>query len=100
MRKALRTLLSIVAVIAVAPAALAQQVSFPSVVKIVVPFAPGASTDVIARAIAVQLGPRIGTNVIVENKAGASGFIGTSQVAKGPRDGSQLLFTSVSTITA
>ncbi len=84
-------------------AASAQQqgpVPIPPLIKLIVPFAAGASTDVIARAIAMQLGPRLGTNVIVENRAGASGMIGTGIVAKGPRDGSQLLFTSVSTISA
>lgn len=64
-----------------------------------VPFAPGASTDVIARLVAHQLGPRLGTNVIVENRAGGSGMIGGNFVAKGPKDGSTLLFTSVSMVS-
>ncbi|GAA4353653.1 tripartite tricarboxylate transporter substrate binding protein [Variovorax defluvii] len=71
----------------------------PPLIKIIVPFAPGASTDVIARLVASQLGPRLQTNVIVENRAGGSGMIGGSVVAKGPKDGSTLLFTSVSMVS-
>jgi len=68
-------------------------------VRLVVPFSAGAGTDVLARAVAAQLGPRLGTNVIVENRVGASGLIGSSALAKAPRDGSTLLFTSSSLIT-
>jgi len=81
-------------------AALAQQVQLPPLIKIVVPFAAGASTDLTARAVAVQLGRRLGINVIVENRAGGSTFIGAGAVAKSPKDGSMLLYTSVSTVTA
>jgi len=78
----------------------AQQVSIPPMMRIIVPFSPGASTDIIARAIASQLSTRLGNSVIVENKPGGSTFIGASAVAKGPQDGSWLLFTSISTLTA
>ena len=77
----------------------ATQPDVPPLVRIIVPFSPGASTDVIARLIASQLGPRLNTNVIVENRPGASGMIGSNFVAKGPKDGSTLLFTSISTIS-
>jgi len=104
MRTNRRTLLSGLAALALAlplasPVA-AQTAAIPSMIRIIVPFAPGASTDVIAREIAAQLGPRLGVSVIVENRAGASGFIGASAVAKGPKDGSMLLFTSNSMISA
>ena len=56
---------------------------------------PRASNDVIARAIAVPLGARLGIPVVVENKAGAAGVIGSDSVAKSPRDGSVLLLTFV-----
>ena len=80
-------------------AAMAQQPPVPPVIKLVVPFAPGASTDVIARALAARLGQRLGNNVIVENRAGANGLIGTSAVIKGPTDGSQLVVISSSLLT-
>jgi tripartite-type tricarboxylate transporter receptor subunit TctC len=74
----------------------AQEVPLPSVIKFIVPVAPGAGTDLAARAIAQQLGPRLGKTVIVENKAGASTIIGVQAVMSGPHDGSTLLFTSSS----
>ena len=99
MLNSFRALISIVAVL-FAASATAQQPAMPPLIKVIVPFSPGASTDVIARTLATQLGAKLGTTVIVENRPGASGFIGASAVAKGPRDGSVLLFTSVSMISA
>ena len=72
----------------------------PKTIKIVVPFSPGGSNDVIARAIAGPLAKRLDIPVIVENKAGAAGVIGADFVAKSPRDGSVLLLTSSSFLTA
>jgi tripartite-type tricarboxylate transporter receptor subunit TctC len=71
----------------------------PPLVRLVVPFPPGGSNDVIARAMAPQLAKRLATNVIVENKAGAAGVIGSEAVAKAPRDGSHLLLTSSTFLT-
>ena len=65
----------------------------PALMRIVVPFPPGGSNDVIARAMAPQLAKRLGTNVIVENKGGAAGVIGSDAVAKAAPDGSYLLLT-------
>lgn len=78
---------------------MAQPAAVPAMIKLVVPFAPGASTDVIARALAARLGARLGTNVIVENRPGANGIIGTSSVIRGPHDGSQLVVASSSLLT-
>jgi len=78
----------------------AQQAAVPRLVKIVVPFSAGASNDAIARAIAVPLARRLHTTVIVENKAGAAGVIGADAVAKSPADGSVLLLTSSTFLTA
>jgi tripartite-type tricarboxylate transporter receptor subunit TctC len=100
MLKSLASLVAVLATFAVAPTAVAQQANFPSTMRLVVPFAAGAGTDVLARAVAAQLGPRLGTVVIVDNRAGAAGVIGSASVAKGPRDGSTLLFTSSSLTTA
>ena len=71
----------------------------PALMRIVVPFPPGGSNDVIARAMAPQLAKRLGTNVIVENKGGAAGVIGSDAVAKAPPDGSHLLLTSSTFLT-
>jgi len=69
-------------------------------VRIIVPYAPGGGIDAFARAIAEGLSPKWGQSVIVENKPGASTFLGTTQVAKAPPDGHTLLLTSESTITS
>ncbi|TMG98322.1 MAG: transporter substrate-binding domain-containing protein [Betaproteobacteria bacterium] len=76
------------------------QATLPKMIKIVVPFSPGASNDVIARAIAAPLSKRLDIPVIVENKAGAAGVIGADAVAKSPHDGSVLLLTSSTFLTA
>ena len=76
------------------------QVAMPRGIRIVVPFSPGGSNDVIARAIAAPLSKRLDIPVIVENKAGAAGVIGADYVAKSPHDGSVLLLTSSSFLTA
>ena len=99
MRGLLAAALSAVALTAGVPIALAQT-AIPRIVKIVVPFAPGASNDVIARAVAPQLAKRLDTTVIVENRPGAAGVIGADVVAKAPKDGSVLLLTSSSFLTA
>ena len=56
-------------------------------IKLIVPYPPGGSTDVIARLVQPCLQQRLGTTVIIENRAGASGSVGTATVAKSPPDG-------------
>ena len=76
--------------------ALAQ--NFPSKpIKIVVPWAPGGATDVIARVLGQKLGERLGQPVIVENKAGAGGNIGTAAFIREAADGHTLLMGTSST---
>jgi tripartite-type tricarboxylate transporter receptor subunit TctC len=60
-------------------------------IRIVVPYPPGGSTDVIARLVQPCLQERLATTVIIENRAGASGSVGTAAVAKSPPDGSTWL---------
>jgi tripartite-type tricarboxylate transporter receptor subunit TctC len=68
-------------------------------VRILVGFAPGGTTDVLARQVALLLGTRTGRSVIVENKAGASGNVAAVQVAKAQADGTTLLFVPSSHAT-
>ena len=71
--------------------------AYPSkTITIVVPFTPGTGADVIARLLQPQLAERLKVAVVVENKVGASGAIGTELVAKAPPDGYMLLFTATS----
>lgn len=73
--------------------------SFPSgPIRIVVPFTPGAGTDVVARAIAAKMTESLGQNVLVENRPGAGGTIGSSLVAKSPADGHMMLMGNTSTL--
>ena len=67
------------------------------VIKVVVPWAPGGSTDILARIVGEKLREAMGQPVVVENRPGASGNLGSDAVAKAPPDGYTLLFGSMST---
>jgi tripartite-type tricarboxylate transporter receptor subunit TctC len=68
--------------------AVAQTDAWPTrAVRVVVAFPPGGATDVIGRIVAQGLSTELGQNVIVENRAGASGIIGSDSVAKSTADG-------------
>jgi tripartite-type tricarboxylate transporter receptor subunit TctC len=67
-------------------------------IKLIVPFAPGGSTDIIARLVAEPMRKELGQVVVVENVGGAAGALGTMQVAKGPADGYTLAVATVSTM--
>jgi tripartite-type tricarboxylate transporter receptor subunit TctC len=78
----------------VVPASIAQPGYPARTVTIIVPFTPATGADVIARLLQPRLAERLKVAVVVDNKAGASGAIGTALVAKAPADGYTLLFTA------
>ena len=90
--------LSALAVLATlaAPAALAQ--AYPTKpIRLVVPFPAGGATDIFARAVSQKLGEKLGTTIVVDNKPGAGGTIGSDLAAKAPADGYTLLLATSST---
>ncbi|HEX7248784.1 MAG TPA: tripartite tricarboxylate transporter substrate binding protein [Burkholderiales bacterium] len=96
----MRTKLAVgLAALCLAASALAQE--FPSkAVRIVVPWPPSGNVDITARTLSPALAEALGQQVIIENRAGAGGTIGTAAVVKSPADGYTLLLGSSGTVTS
>ena len=93
----MRSALVVIAAIAASP--VAAQEPYPNKpIKIVVPFTPGTGIDILARTLGQKLGDNWKASVLVDNRPGASGNIGTELVAKSPPDGYTLLMTAATIV--
>jgi tripartite-type tricarboxylate transporter receptor subunit TctC len=95
-----RRILWVAASVALALPVLAGAQNYPArPVRLIVPFPPGGSVDVVARALTPKLSERLGQQVVIENRSGASGIIGTEVVAHAKPDGYTLLINTIPFVT-
>ncbi len=92
-----REVLAVTAALALGGLPLATSAQAPRPMTVVVPFPAGGTTDILGRIMARQLGLRLGETLVVDNKPGAGGGIGTGLVAKAPADGRTLLLGTIGT---
>jgi tripartite-type tricarboxylate transporter receptor subunit TctC len=86
----------LLAVLFAVATSLAQAQAYPAKpVRLIIPFPPGGSNDLVGRAVAAQLGDRLGQSVVIDNRGGGGGTIGMNAAAKSPADGYTLLLVSV-----
>ncbi|MBX3621878.1 MAG: tripartite tricarboxylate transporter substrate binding protein BugE [Rhizobacter sp.] len=96
-RRSLKTLTAL----ALAGVSFAAAAAYPEKpVRVIVPFAPGGTTDIIARVIADQAQPALGQPMLVDNRGGAGGMLGASEIAKAAADGYTVGIATVSTTAA
>jgi tripartite-type tricarboxylate transporter receptor subunit TctC len=94
-RTLVKVVVSVIAGVSVMAPNCAHSQTYPSKsIRMIVPFAAGGGTDIVARAVAQKISERFGQAVVVDNRTGASGNIGMELVAKAPPDGYTLLMTS------
>ena len=100
-RRTLALVLAAATVVAFTAAPTAWAQTYPAKpVRLIVPFAPGGTTDIIGRIVADKIGGPLGQTMIVENKAGAGGSVGALEVVRAAPDGYMLLVATVSTTAA
>src|SRR4029077_685027 len=91
---------ALLTVLAAAHAAAAQSAAWPKrPIHLIVPLPAGSSSDIVARIVAQRLGARLGQQLVVENRPGASGNLGTEAVAHAAADGYTLVLANTSTHT-
>lgn len=94
-----RRALEMLGAVALSPAAIAAEPAFPSrPIRLILPFSAGSSTDFLSRTVAQQLGAQLSQSVIVENKPGAAGVIGTQQLARSTPDGYTIGLVSLASL--
>ncbi|HYG44970.1 MAG TPA: tripartite tricarboxylate transporter substrate binding protein [Bordetella sp.] len=94
MKRLLGACLALMSVLLASPATAAEFPDRP--IRLVMPFSPGGPTDMVARVLAQHAAERLGQPIVVENRAGANGIIGTGAVASAPPDGYMLLLAPTS----
>lgn len=96
-----RTALAALCLSALLPLTVNAQSAWPASkpIRVIVAYPAGGVTDAVARMIGDRLGPRLGTTVVIDNRAGAAGLIGMDMLAKAPADGYTIGITTISTLT-
>src|SRR4051812_33314374 len=80
-----------------APAVQAQENYPDHAIRLIIPFPPGGQTDTVGRQLGVKIGPTLGQQLVVDNRSGAAGTIGSGEAARAKPDGYTLLLATTST---